>query len=330
MDTAVKQRLIGAAVLAALAMIFLPMLLQSPDMEDSEAGEVSLTLPAAPGQKFETRELALPVPGAPGTDVPAGGVLGAPADAEPDPNAVVTVEASEPAPRDVFPVPPADSKPAVPVDAATGAPLTPAPAPVAAPTPAVPTEALAPEAPSAPVLSAPTVAAGGYVVSIGSYSSLDNARALQAKLSAAGLPVIAESIELSGKPALRLRVGPYAERAAAEAARLRAQTMAALAGTVIALDASAPRSPATPPAPMAAKVGFAVQLGALRVEADAIALRDRARAAGFVAFHQRMQTEDGVLFRVRVGPEADRVAAERLRDAVAAKLGVTGLVVSHP
>ena len=31
MDSALKQRLIGAAVLVALAMIFLPMLLKGPD-----------------------------------------------------------------------------------------------------------------------------------------------------------------------------------------------------------------------------------------------------------------------------------------------------------
>ena len=78
-------------------------------------------------------------------------------------------------------------------------------------------------------------------------------------------------------------------------------------------------------------VGFAVQLGALSSEADANALRDRARAAGFVAFHQRIATDNGLVWRVRVGPEADRAAAERLRDSIAAKLGLREtIIVSHP
>ena len=73
MDSTLKQRLIGAAVLAALAVIFLPMLLKGPDVKEPDAAEVPLTMPATPGQEFETRELALSEPdGA----APPGGVLG--------------------------------------------------------------------------------------------------------------------------------------------------------------------------------------------------------------------------------------------------------------
>lgn len=338
MELAVKQRLIGAAVLAALAMIFLPMLLQSPDVQDSTASQVPLTMPAAPEQNFETRELALPVPSA----VPEGGALASPETpvtmAPADPNAVVTVDANTPAAReatDPATTPVAeviDGEPALatPVDAATGQPL-PAPA-VPAPTPITPKPAIA-EAPVAPAPPAPlpaSTAGGQFMVNVGSFGNLANARALEAKLRTAGLPVRSETLDVAGKPAQRLRIGPYAERAAAEAARLRAQTLTGTAGQVIALDAGAAASAAPVAKTPAAAVGFAVQLGALRDEADAIALRDKARAAGFVAFHQRISSDNGVLFRVRVGPEADRPAAEALRIALAAKLGVTGVVVSHP
>ena len=88
--------------------------------------------------------------------------------------------------------------------------------------------------------------------------------------------------------------------------------------------------PATAPA-AAAAVGFAVQLGALSSEADAGVLVGRAKSAGFVAFQQRVATAGGTVWRVRVGPEADRAAAERLRDEVAGKLGIAdAIVVSHP
>ena len=89
MDSALKQRLIGAAVLVALAMIFLPMLLQGPDVGEPDAAQVPLSMPAAPDQEFETRELPLAVP------QPAGeaSVLGGPSTPRSDdPNAVATVD----------------------------------------------------------------------------------------------------------------------------------------------------------------------------------------------------------------------------------------------
>ncbi|WP_374472837.1 SPOR domain-containing protein [Arenimonas sp.] len=339
MDSALKQRLIGAAVLVALAMIFLPMLLQGPDVREPDAAQVPLSMPDAPDQEFETRELPLAAPEPPGE---GEAVLGVPA-APDDPNAVATVEAgTEAAPRVDFtePTEPADDgAPLQAVDAATGqpqpaapavAPTEPAPAaPAPTPTPAAPAPTPAPAAPL------PATAAGGrYAVNVGSFSNQANARTLADKLRAQGLPVTSESVDVNGKPAMRLRVGPYAERALAEAARLRAESVTGGGAAVIALDAAAPAASAPAPAtraPAAASVGFAVQLGALSNEADATALRDRARAAGFTAFHQRIATERGVVWRVRVGPEADRAAAERLRDGVAAKLGLRdAIIVPHP
>lgn len=337
MDSALKQRLIGAAVLVALAMIFLPMLLQGPDVREPDAAQVPLSMPDAPDQEFETRELPLAAP------EPLGegeAVLGVPA-APDDPNAVATVEAgTDAAPRVDFSEPADDGAPLQAVDAATGEPQPAAPA-VAEAAPAAPAPTPAAPAPTpAPAAPLPVSAAGGrYAVNVGSFSNLANARALADKLRAQGLPVTSESVDVNGKPAMRLRVGPYAERALAEAARLRAESVTGGSAAVIALDASAPApastataapAPATR-APAAASVGFAVQLGALSNEADATALRDRARAAGFTAFHQRIATERGVVWRVRVGPEADRAAAERLRDGVAAKLGLRdAIIVPHP
>jgi len=47
MDPGLKQRLVGAAVLVAVAVIFLPMLIKLP-APDSEVSELSFKLPAAP------------------------------------------------------------------------------------------------------------------------------------------------------------------------------------------------------------------------------------------------------------------------------------------
>ena len=354
MDSALKQRLIGAAVLVALAMIFLPMLLKGPDTAEPDAARVPLEMPSAPDQEFETRELPLV---APSPVTAEGGVLGMETrPASDDPNAVATVDQTgQPAARADFdpaaepaPAPGTGTVPAV--DAATGLAQAPAAAPAPAATaPATP----APAAPAATPTPAPlpaSAAAGRYVVNVGSFSNLDNARSLADRLRAAGLPLTSESVDVSGKPAMRLRVGPYGDRTAAEAARLRVESVAGGSATVVALDgaartaaaapaarpaASAPASaPAPAPAPRAAtasRVGFAVQLGALSSEADANALRDRARAAGFVAFHQRVDTDRGAVWRVRVGPEADRASADTLRESVIGKLGLKdAIVVPHP
>ncbi|MFY2764113.1 SPOR domain-containing protein [Arenimonas sp. MALMAid1274] len=354
MDSALKQRLIGAAVLVALAMIFLPMLLRGPDAEQPDAAQVPLDMPAAPDQEFETRELPLTVPQ---PQAPEGGVVGMDTGPRPsdDPNAVATVDQTgAPAARtDYAPVPEGEDGTLAPVDAATGLAQSPSPPSAPAPTaPAVPPDAASPVTPPAaappPVASTPAAAGGRYMVNVGSFSNLANARALADKLRSRGLPLTSESVDVSGKPAMRLRVGPYGDRAAAEAARLRVDSVTGGGANVIALDGSAAPAPAratpaaaavaTPaqvPVPArastAANVGFAVQLGALSSEADASALRDRARAAGFVAFHQRVNTERGAVWRVRVGPEADRAAAERLRESVAGKLGMKdAIVVPHP
>ena len=379
MDSPIKQRLIGAAVLAALAVIFLPMLLKGPDVKEPDAATVPLSMPATPGQEFETRELPLTVP----DSAPPGGVLGMnsapahgdagaarPADASvnanasADTSAVANANAGTQAPGSDT----ADSN-------TPGASTTAAPAPtrsVAAPVPGAASDGTAVVAPVKPVPAA-AVAAGNYAVNIGAFSNTVNATALAEKLRIAGLPVSADRVTLASGPALRLRVGPYADRATAEAARLRAERIAGGATKVIVLDATLPDAaaatkattstlssstkpttaslpastkpagstlsaspkPATTDAggtnkPATASAGFAVQLSAPSVEADALALRDRARAQGFSSFVQRIESESGVRFRVRVGPVADRSAAESLRDSVNAKLGSKGIIVANP
>lgn len=356
MDSALKQRLIGAAVLVALAMIFLPMLLRGPDPANQDAAQVPLDAPAAPDQEFETREvpLALPAPG----PVDGASVTGAapaataPADAADADSATVTVDPDAAAPRvDFDPDAPADA-PLAAIDPATGEPVG---ADADATPPDAPAEATPTPAPGAPLPV--TAGAGRYAVNAGTYSNLANADALVAKLKAQGLPVMSETVQLDGKPARKLRVGPYGERTLAEAARLRVEGVTGGSATVVVLDGasaartqaptatapspapsspSAPAAPAPAPAPAphapaAPEVGFAVQIGALSSESDANVLVGRAKSAGFVAFNQRVQTDRGTVWRVRIGPETDRAAAQRLRDDVAGKLGIPGaIVVQHP
>ncbi|ARZ73444.1 sporulation protein [Stenotrophomonas sp. WZN-1] len=345
MDTPLKQRLIGAIVLVALAVIFLPMLVKGP-APDSGVASVPIAAPDAPADgQFETRELPLVAP--------AGGATG--------------------------------------LQTGQAKPLQEAAAPATPPT----------------VDTSPAVAAGNYAVTFGAYGSKADADAVIAYLQRSQLPGFAETTTINGRQAWRVRVGPYADRAQAEAARLQAVKIRAdVKAEVIALDAAAGSSaavaatpaptasapaaattpsatsnpvrseslppstptatttrpeppkpapkpeapkpeakpepkpeataskpataPATPAAPAASGVGFAVQLGAFGQANDANALRDKVRAAGFSAFVEQVRTEKGTLHRVRVGPVANRADAEQLKAQVAAKVGVAGMVRPHP
>jgi cell division septation protein DedD len=322
MDSALKQRLVGAGVLVALAVIFLPMLVQGP-APDSGVADVPLAVPEAPQAGFETRDLPLVAPEA----TPEGGALGMEPAAQPS-QVLPQPAVQEP---EALPEPEPETEPAQ----EPAQPAVPAPRSVSSPEPRASPVGGATMYPAA-------TAAGDYAVSFGSFSTIAAADSVVASLRAMHLPGYREAAQVDGKTLQRVRIGPLATHAEAEAARQRAaQAGNATGSRVIALDAdeapaTAPKASATrasatnPEAPAAADDGFAVQVGAFSKSADAIELRDRARAAGFSAFVQTVATDKGNLTRVRIGPVASRAEAERLRAQVQAKLGLSGVVRSHP
>jgi cell division septation protein DedD len=321
MDPGLKQRLVGAAVLVALAVIFLPMLVQGP-APDSGVSDVPLTMPDAPQGDYQTRDLPLVTPGA----TPDGGAVG--------------MEAAQPE---------ASASQAMPLESDAGAASTAEPLDAAAPAAGTPLPADAATG-NHEMFPAPT-AGGDYAVSFGSFTTSAAADAVVASLRASQLPGFREAAQVDGKAVQRVRIGPYATRAEAEAARLRAAHVRDdVDARVVVLDAEVatpppapvaaakpvpaapkPVAPApTPPPAAASGTGFAVQLAAFSKPADATALRDKARAAGFSAFTESVVTDKGTLTRVRIGPVASRAEAEQLQGQVKAKLGVAGIVRPHP
>ena len=342
MEPSLKQRLVGAVVLVALAVIFLPMLVKGP-APDSGVSDVPLDVPTEPrdADGMVSQDLPLVVP----AGAPEGGATG---------------------------MPTAVSEPAV----------------------------------QEPVQDAafPATAAGDYAVSFGSYATAADADKVIAALKAAELPGYREAVSLNGRQAERVRIGPFADRAVAESARLRAGQVNPGAGAkVLALNADAvvpatvpvapsktvaatppaaiktaplpppvaakpiastptpapskpapvadtkPATPApkpvavTPPAPKPApkpepaskpadtsKTGFVVQVGAFADAKTATALRDKLRGSGFNAVTDSVNTEDGTRTRVRVGPAMNRAEADALKAQVKAKAGIDGIVRPHP
>lgn len=310
MDLSLKQRLLGAAVLIALAVIFVPMFLSGSAPQKSAEMETSnLAIPPAPDREFQTR--VLPVD--PAAQNPTG-----PSTQAPDPNHIATVDtATAPKPE----MPAAEPLPAP--AASTPAPTTTPAKPVAmAPKPAMP-------AAEPPKLVPGQAANGHFFVHLGVYSASKNSDELVAALKKGGFPAFSESSEFQGKPAERVRVGPFEDRAAAEAARLRIkQLKPSVPGSVVQLAGDATADAPATALPKARAGGWAVQLGALKTADDANKLRDRLKNAGFVAFVDKLDANGTTLWRVRAGPEVDRGAADKLKSNIKEKLKLDGMIVT--
>ncbi|HLT43669.1 MAG TPA: SPOR domain-containing protein [Luteimonas sp.] len=350
MDAGLKQRLIGAAVLVALAVIFLPMLVKGP-APDSGLSDLSMRVPDAPQEGYKTVDLPLVVP----PEAPSGGVLAMrepaagdrlpvvdTATASPDGDLPAQDEAAQDA-ADLARPEPAPASPQSEPDDAPAAASAPAATTTTTTTPAAP--------PAAERLPA-TAAGGDYVVHFGAFSSERDAQLIVRQLDGAGLVAYAEPFTLNGRPAQRVRLGPYASREAAEVVRVRAARVRDdVTPRVVALDAAEPaapaaaRSPAAAPAPKpaamqaaprpapavaAAGVGFAVQVGAFSSAADATRLRDRLRDLGMTAFTDTVDTDKGRLTRVKAGPVPTREDAERLKSQLKSRAGLDGIVRAHP
>lgn len=318
-----KTRLLGAFVLIALMVLFVPMFFSSTPPTTAGDQAVSLAIPPAPDRDLQTRTMSLN-PDAPASTasavIPASSAPVIPASARsaaPSPSdRVATVDIASRRPRDVELEPNAATPPAGPVIPAKPA-APPAQAPAAQPAPSTDT--------------AGTAARGSYTLNLSAYSSAGAQRLMQ-KVRALGYPVAGRPVSQGGKALTLVTAGPFQTRTAAEAARLKITQ--SIPGAPAHLESGASDQhgdvAATPvPAPAQAG-GFAVQVAAMGSQADANALRDKLRAAGFDGFVDTVSSGGRQLWRVRAGPQTQRAEAERVRDQIKTRLGMAGNVVSVP
>lgn len=331
MDSVLMKRLLGALVLIALAVIFIPMLFPG-SKPGTGAQTVGVDIPPQPSAGMQTRTLDVgPNSASAGPDTRA-----AVADAD-HVATVVTGTSASASSATILPPGPVVSAPAS--AAAASAPM-PAPAlqvaqSLPAATSARPAAGAAPTpqhtANAAPLPGGPGAAAGTiYTVNLGIYADRTSAKRLVANAKQHGFTALASPETYQGKPVLRVQAGPYPDRAAAEAARLKLKAfepgvqMSVQAATLDQKgDVAAAALPAAQPG------AFAVQLGAYGDEATANKLRDRLRAGGFDGYVDSVQTAKGTLWRVRAGPYASRTEALATRGKIATSLAVTGDVVTQ-
>ena len=322
MDSQLRIRLIGAAVLIGLAVIFLPMVL---DKNTSEAPvpneEISLDIPA-PGSDpdgFQTRTLTINEQ-APLVEIDA---------TAPDPIANVDTSRARPTvARLDSETEPLSSEGTIQRDAPSVAP-----APVAA----VPSAPAATPAPTAPQPTAPkpvnpvapTATGGRFGVNFGSYGARGNAEKLITQLAAVKVKASVEPVTVGNKSLFRVVSRGYPSRSAAETARLAAITsIDGLNASVLQGEIASPTAPAT--AVSAALKGFVVQIGVYGDKAKADELIAQLKAKGFAAFSERVITPSGSTLRVRVGPILKRPDADKTKADIKAKLGFDGIVVPYP
>ncbi|WP_374090189.1 SPOR domain-containing protein [Methylomicrobium lacus] len=238
MDQELKQRLIGAAVVTALAAIFIPMLFDDP-VDTSGQAVSEMTIPEVPATPPTAAESKLPTDAAsvenaagnpPATDLNAGAIEkiepglqeNAPADYEPpadvEPSAdaeAIPEEEAEIVPSAPEPVteqaPPAPKKssPAKAVLPKTIAPVSEqtAPTPVVKPVPAKPIEA--PAAKPAPKGSAKFER---WTIQAGSFTKKENAALQRDKLRKLGFPATLETLSTGQGTMYRLKIGPELDK----------------------------------------------------------------------------------------------------------------------
>lgn len=229
-DKTLQKKLVGAAVLIALAVIFLPMLFDGK--KEEEPVNMQISIPPKPvydipnrlenantstqtATPVETIELAPQRTESQPVTEPAKKAESFPTDTNRSNMVVESVTPTqEAAAEEKKVVEKAKSvKPAPPVAAATkriAKPETPKPAPKAKP-----------------------AAGAGYVVQVGSFSQQGNAEKLSSKLAAEGFPAFVERTDVGGRSIFRVKVGPRPTREAADVLRQRLIDKQRLEGIIV-------------------------------------------------------------------------------------------------
>jgi DedD protein len=303
MDKALKQRLVGASVLIALAVVVLPMLLSG--QSDNQQETHSIEVPPKPSElSFETRRFPV---GDQDKGQPSLKGIESPQDTP----AEVSVEQNE------IPVQTTDS------DLTTGSqvvetPPQPTPAPVQKAVQAPPEQ----QDNSTEQSQKP----GRYLVQVASFSTTANANRLAARLTEDGLKVIMDTIQAAVGTLHRVRVGPYDQIEQANDAMIviRSRTPD-VNPRVIDLRPDETAAVTDPSDPL---VRWVVQVGSFESQTNADNLVVQLRTAGFSAYTIAVTESSRTRYKVRVGPEIERQSAVRISAEIRAKLRLDGIVIS--
>jgi DedD protein len=306
MDKVLKQRLIGATILIALAVIFLPMLFDGGDDERTPR-QLALDLPDRPGDQREVRRLPL--------DPDQARQPPRETEAEPprEPEVSGTPELPQPIPEQE-PRPPTDQE----TERDPETRPEPEPVPEFEPEPA---EEPTPDPVPADVAA---VEEGDWVVQVAVFSSRGTAERVQDQLDGLGHGAWIDPMTRDQAELYRLRTGPYASREDAETARGQ------IARTVSGVEPAVRSRGLSEAAEQVGRTGYAVQVGSFASRNNADRLVERLAGQGYDAFIHSEESGGRMIHRVRVGSSEEREEAETLQARLRDEAGLEGIVVSHP
>jgi len=337
MDKVLKRRLIGASILIALAVIFVPMLLVDPDAVRDGPGS-PVDIPPMPDSSVEVRRIPLDPEAARVADdadpQAARGRNEAP-DVSRDTDAESDLETTAPESLgDEIVLRPdlgePDRLPETRIDindAGSGENAMDA-EPSERPGRMTESSGQAESAPESVSEQAPAAAAadtaslGRWTVQVASFGSPEAADRVRTRLEALGHIVFRDEIVRGQSLLYRLRTGPYPSRSAAQTAREQIETtVSGVEPIVVAIDSATGEG---------SEPGFAVQVGSFVSEDNARGETARLSDLGFDAFRFSQQVGERLIWRVLVGPVPERSDADDLKSRVVEQAGVDGLVVSYP
>lgn len=201
MDQGLKERLLGAAVLIAIAVWLVPWVLDGPEAPLDTDGS-SLQLPAAEEpMPMRTQTLRLGDPEL---------------EAQPEASPAPAAAAVAPPPASEAESPAGEDESAAPSD--TPAVAAAAPEPTRTPPPEARAEARPATAAATAPKPAASAAAGDWTVQLGSFGEEANARRLAQRASTFGYKPEVTTTRSGGRTLYRVRVGPQRTRAEADAA----------------------------------------------------------------------------------------------------------------
>jgi len=340
MDMVLKRRLIGASILIALAVIFVPMLLVDPDSVAERSGE-RVDVPPMPESAGEVRRIPLdpdtarladgsePGPGdGPGGQADAASVAvrdrpGEIAGADEPVSADAAAGSGESRADEEIVLRPELTEAAGPDRAGSDDPAADRPD-AAGPEPDAESAPDADEAavPARPEAGEAGISLGDFIVQVASFGTEASANRVREQLEALGHIVQRDEIVRGETLLYRLRTGPYPSRAAAENALEQIRTTIAGVEPIVREVDAALQADDEP--------GFAVQVGSFVGQDNAEGETERLRSLGFDAIRFSERVGEREIWRVVVGPVDERAAAEALQRRLAAEAGVEGLVVSYP
>lgn len=360
MDDQLKRRLMGATIVTALAVIFVPMLFE--DKSAGPSGGAPSEVPALP-EPIEQRAIELPKSAA---DVaPAEDSTGKSTKRAPETGyRIVPLEDTPPKPAKPAPAqtPAAQAELEVPPeedligDEGGEAPeeQPPAKAKVSALKPATAPDKAADTGTKAASGKKPKAGASGPVARAmdGGEPEADEPPALgEEEAAPSAQPPKPKAAPAAGKPAevppkkpekAKPSHVPPPKPAAAkpESVKPAAKAAAAKPAPVAepAEEESAPParpSPAKPagrtaaPPPAEPPSAWVVQAGSFAGEANARALADKLRKQNLPAYVHVSHRESGDIYRVTVGPELNRARAEQIQKQIESTVGIKGMILPH-